>query len=101
MSRCFCDCVSASMRTSLADRVQMKARAGDHVERGVDGTELGVEVLDPPAFRMEGGVRGDHAGDAPADLGGLLVDHRDLVCLELGGVRADRAAYKQRNTVAR
>lgn len=49
---------------------------GDHVERALDGTELGVQMLAPPPLRLQDGVRGYPRGDEPADLGEPLADHR-------------------------
>lgn len=60
---------------------------GDHVERGLHGVELGVQVLDPPALGLQSSVRGDGAGDEAADLGESAADDRDLVCLEPVGCR--------------
>ncbi|MFF7656145.1 hypothetical protein ACFZCY_41025 [Streptomyces sp. NPDC007983] len=42
-------------------------------------------------------MRGDDTGDEPADPGEFLPDDRDLVCLELGRVRAERPRIEVEN----
>lgn len=85
---------SPPARDGRARRLRV-GEVGDHVERRLDRVELGVQVLDPPALGLQGGVRGDGAGDEPADLGEFAADDSDLVSLELVGVGTGLVAVLQ------
>lgn len=67
-------------RTRSPQADQLLSYVEHDVERGLDRAKLGVEVLDPPSFRLERNVRADDGGNEPADFGELLPHDREFVC---------------------